>query len=41
MGSASGLPKESMLHVGALRKDGVVVSIKTQWLIGTLSQGLS
>lgn len=39
--SASASPKDSMLRVGALRKDGVVVRIKTQWLMGTLSQGLS
>lgn len=40
-GSASASPKDSILQVGALRKDGVVVHIKTQWLMGTLSQGLS
>ena len=32
--------QESMLQVGALRKDGVV-NIKAHWLRGTLGQGLS
>lgn len=30
MGSASHSPTDSMLHVDALRKDGMVASLKTQ-----------